>query len=499
MGKNDGGGGKFGGDSGTTKHADREGLRLPGPALAALYILLCGGALALAAGGRTAPLVDWEKAAAGLGLVALVAMAVQFVTSGRIRTATGRFGIDRIMAFHKMAAWWVLLALILHPLFYVLPTWLDDFALGTERFVAYLTLPHYRSGVVALAALLLLVLTSALRDRLPWRYETWRASHLVLGMAAVGGGLHHAITTGRFSAAGAVHWFWWAVGLGVIATIAVLYGWRWLTLHRRPFRLETVTKRADRMWELDIRPNADNPPWAYRAGQFVWMTEGARRFPLFDHPFSIADSPARPGLSLIIKEAGDFTRTIGTLEPGTPIGIDGPYGDFTLEAHDCDAVLLLAGGVGIAPIMGLLRDMAARRDPRPVRLAYAAGRPENFACIDEIEAAKTVLDLDTMLVSEEDAPGWDGVVGRLDHRRLTELLDGLERGRTVAFICGPGPMVTAVSDALLDFGLPMANVVYERFDYGGVTASRQDRQRTRNFLAIGAALAATVGVFAFAG
>jgi predicted ferric reductase len=490
--------GEYGSDRGTTKHAEHEELRLPGAALAAIYVLFCGGVLALAVGRSTAPLVDWEKAAAGLGLVALVAMAVQFVTSGRIRMASGQLGIDKIMAFHKLAAWWVLLALILHPLLYVLPTWLDDPALGTERLVAYLTLPHYRSGVVALAALLLLIATSALGDLLPWRYETWRVSHLVLGLAAVGGGLHHAVTTGRFSAAGAVHWFWWAVGLGVIAVIAVLYGWRWWMLHRHPWRLESVEKRADRMWELDIRPEPENPSWAYRAGQFVWMTEGARRFPLFDHPFSIADSPARPGLSLIIKEAGDFTRTIGNLEPGTPVGIDGPYGDFTLEAHDCDAVLLLAGGVGIAPIMGLLRDMAMRRDTRPVRLAYAAGRPENFACLEEIEATKTVLDLGTMFVSEEDEPGWPGIVGRLDHRRLTELLDGLERERTVAFICGPGRMVTAVSDALLDLGLPMQNVVYERFDYGGGTASRQDRRRTRSFLAIGAGLAATIGIFVMA-
>lgn len=487
------------GSSGTTKHAEHEGLRLPGPMLAAVYILLCGGVLGLAAGQRTAPLVDWEKAAAGLGLVALVAMAVQFVTSGRIRMASGQLGIDKIMAFHKLAAWWVLLALILHPLLYVLPTWLDDPALGTERLVAYLTLPHYRSGVVALAALLLLILTSALGDRLPWRYESWRASHVLLGMVALGGGLHHALATGRFSAAGAVHWFWWALGLGAIAVVAVLYGWRWWMLHRRPWRLETVEKRADRMWELDIRQSPENPPWAYRAGQFVWMTEGARRFPLFDHPFSVADSPARQGLSLIIKEAGDFTRTVGTLKPGTLVGIDGPYGDFTLEAHDCDGVLLLAGGVGVAPIMGLLRDMAARRDPRPVRLAYAAGRPENFACIAEIEDAKATLDLQTMFVSEEGGPGWSGVVGRLDHKLLEALLDGLERERTVAFICGPGPMVTAVSDALLDLRLPMKNVVYERFDYGGGTSSRQDRQRTRSFLAIGAALAAMIGFFVMVG
>lgn len=469
--------------------------RLSGPALAAAYIGICLLPLLLAFGRSVAPLDVWERAAAALGMVALVAMAIQFVTSGRFNVASGRLGIDKIMAFHKIAAVWVLVALILHPLACVLPTWADDPALGAERLAVYLTSPHYRSGVVALAALLLLVITSILRDRLPWPHEGWRAVHVVLGLLAVGGGLHHAVTAGRFSAIGPVNGLWWAVGLTVIIVMAVLYGWRWRRLHRQPWQLASVTKLADRMWELDIQPAGNTAALGYTAGQFVWMTEGKRRFPLFDHPFSIADSPERPGLSLIIKEAGDFTDTIGDLAPGTAIGIDGPYGEFTLAQHPGDAVVLLAGGVGIAPIMGLLRDLVARRDPRPIRLAYAAGVPANFACLPEIEAARTVLNLQVMLVSEADADGWSGLVGRLTPDRLRAVLDGLDPQRTVALICGPGPMVTAVSDGLLDMGVPMHKVVYERFDYAG-GASRQDRRRTRNFLAVGAGLAGLVAGFA---
>lgn len=473
--------------------------RLPGMALAFAYIAFCGAALLLALGRTVAPFDIWEKVAAALGLVGLAAMAVQFVTSGRFETVSGRLGIDKIMAFHKQAAIWVLLALVLHPFLYVLPTWLDNPQLGTERLVAYLTLPHYRSGVVALGALLLLIVSSILRDRLPWPYEAWRLSHILLALVAVIGGLHHAVSAGRFSMHGLLNLYWLALGAGAIAVILVLHGWRWWKLRRRPWRLESVTRLADRMWELDIQPEPKTPPKRYHAGQFVWMTEGSRRAPIFDHPFSIADSPRRPGLSLIIKEAGDFTRTVGSLPPGTPIGIDGPYGEFTIESHDCDSVLLLAGGVGIAPIMGLLRDLAARGDARPVRLAYAAGTPENFACLDEIEAARTKLDLRTMLVSEDDGPGWQGLVGRLDRDRLDELLEGLDRKRTVAFICGPGPMVTGVSDTLLDLGMPMENIVYERFDYGGGAASRQDRRRALGFISIGAGLAAATLAFVAAG
>jgi ferredoxin-NADP reductase len=101
-----------------------------------------------------------------------------------------------------------------------------------------------------------------------------------------------------------------------------------------------------------------------------------------------------------------------------------------------------------------------------------------------------------MLISETDAVGWGGLVGRLSPDRLRDLVDGLDPQRAVALICGPGPMVTAISDGLLDLGFPMNKVVYERFDYAG-GASRQDRRRARDFLTIGAGLAGLVAGFAF--
>lgn len=470
--------------------------RLGGGTLAALYLAVALLPLALAAGREAAPLDLLERIGAGLGLVALTAMAVQFVTSGRFDPVSGRLGIDKIMAFHKIAAWWVLLALVLHPVFYVLPTWLEDPELGLQRLIAYHVLPQYRTGVIALGALALLVVSSALRDRLPVPYEVWRASHVILGVTAAGLGLHHALTAGRFSALGLVNAWWWGVAAALLLVMVTLYGWRWAQLHRRQWRLASVTKLAERTWELDIQPAPGTPDLRYDAGQFVWMSEGARRFPLFDHPFSIADSPARPGVSLIVKEAGDFTGRVGELAPGTPVGIDGPYGEFSLEHHPAGAILLVAGGAGIGPIMGLLRDLVARADPRPVRLAYAVGQPSNLACLPEIAAAGEMLDLKTMLLSETGGEGLDCVVGRLGPDEIETLLDGLDRAETVALMCGPGPMVAAVADTLEDLGMPREQVVYERFDYAGGHASRQDRRRRARFLVVGAGLAIGVGLFA---
>ncbi|MDD7971770.1 ferredoxin reductase family protein [Roseinatronobacter alkalisoli] len=470
-------------------------LRPSGPGLALGYVLAATLPLALALTQKTAPASGWEYAAAAMGMIALLGMAVQFVTSGRFENLSGRLGIDKIMGFHKLAASWLALAVVLHPLAYIWPTFAADPALGWLRLQFYLTAPAYLSGVVALGALVVLIASSILRDRLPWRYEAWRAVHVVLALVAVAGGLHHAIAVGRFSAQGPLAAFWWAVGAVVLAVMVTLYGWRWAQLRRHKWRLASVTKRADRMWELDIQPASGTPALPYHAGQFVWMTEGTRRFPLFDHPFSISDSPARPGISLLIKEAGDFTNRIGDLPQGHAIGIDGPYGEFSLQAHDPKAVLLIGGGVGIAPVLGILRDMVARGDTRPVRLAYAVGALQNFACLDEMRAATRTLDLRLWLTCEDGAARPDILPGRLTRERLADMLDGLDPAQTKALICGPGPMVVAVSDTLLDLGLPMANVIYERFDYAAGARSRQDRARTRNILAVGGAVAALVAGF----
>lgn len=470
--------------------------RLSGVALASVYLFAAILPLLLARAQSVAPMDSWGYAAAAMGIIALWGMAVQFVTSGRFEAVSGQLGIDKIMAFHKLAALWLALALVLHPFAYIFPTWLDNPDLGWIRFRFYLTDPTYLSGVVSLGALAVLIVTSLLRDRLPWPYEAWRAAHLLLGLVAVLCGLHHAWAVGRFSAEGALAWFWGVVALAALGVVAVLYIWRWWLLHRRPWRLTSVKKRADRMWELDIQPAQGTPQMPYHAGQFVWMTEGARRFPLFDHPFSIADSPKREGLSLLIKEAGDFTSQIGRLPIGRAIGIDGPYGEFTLEAHPADALLLIGGGVGIAPILGILRDLVARGDARPVRLAYAVGQPQNFACLDELRAAAETLDVQLWLLSEDPPDAPDMLHGRLTRARLHQMMEGLDLNTTKALICGPGPMVAAVSDLLLDLGMPMANVVYERFDYAGGARSHQDRARTRNILAIGAGVLAVVASFA---
>ncbi|ESR24907.1 ferredoxin reductase family protein [Lutibaculum baratangense] len=469
---------------------------LPGWALASLYVAAALLPLVLAVGTGVPPADAWSEAGTAAGSVALASMAVQFVTSGRFETFAGRLGIDVTMAFHKQAARWILMAVILHPLLYVAPTLIDNPARGVDRILGMFAAPRLATGVVAWLAAILLVLLAVLRERLPFPYEAWRGGHLVLAVVAVAGGLHHALTVGTYAAERIVAIAWLAVAGLVVASIAVLYGVRWWRLRRDGWRLVSNTKIGTALWELELAPERDTGTFRYGAGQFVWMTVAPRLFPLFDHPFSIASSPRQPGLRLVIKEIGDFTRRIGEVKPGTRIGIDGPHGSFAVDGRDADAILLVAGGVGIAPILGLLRDLAASADPRPVRLVYGGGSPDKIVAQREIAEFASLIDLEVDLVSETPAAGWKGSVGMIDRARLEVALRGLDRTRTLAMICGRHGMITSAADALLDLGLPIQNVVYERFDYSAGPGSRADRRQNGRFAAIGLVLAAGAAAFA---
>ena len=112
------------------------------------------------------------------------------------------------------------------------------------------------------------------------------------------------------------------------------------------------------------------------------MTLAPNLPPFHDHPFSIASAPSDlPRLRLVIRESGDCTNEFGHVRPGTQVAIDGPHGSFVLPEGEAP-VIMVAGGAGIAPLLGMLEEAVASKDPRslPPTLCGARSNSVGWPC-----------------------------------------------------------------------------------------------------------------------
>jgi predicted ferric reductase len=203
----------------------------------------------------------------------------------------------------------------------------------------------------------------------------------------------------------------------------------------------------------------------FRPGQFAWVTVGGSPFSLSEHPFSISSSAEQgDSLTFTIKELGDFTRGVGRVAEGSKVYVDGPYGAFTVDNFpDARGFVFLAGGVGIAPVMGMLRTLADRGDQRPHVLLYGSWTWEHVIFREQLEELESRMNLRVVHVLQEAPSGWTGETGFLTESLLERQIGSETDGR-VFFVCGPKPMIALVERGLHAIGVPVRAIQTELFD-----------------------------------
>lgn len=433
-----------------------------------LIVLYAGVAvfpLALAWAGARPPRSFWDELATGAGMLAFSVILVEFVMSGRFRAVSGRIGMDVTMRLHQLFARSALVLALVHPFLYRAP-FNPRYPWDTTR---QMTLTHdfgaLWSGILGWLLLFVLVLHAINRDRIDYRYETWRLMHGLGALIVSGLILHHTLEAGRYSADPALAWLWTGLFALAALTLAHVYLLRPVLQMRAPWRVATVRPAALQSWEVVIEPQG-HAGLDYRAGQFVWLNLGHSPFSLSEHPFSIGSAPASgPALSFLIKELGDFTATVGTIAPGTPAHIDGPHGTLTIEGRTEPGIALIAGGIGVAPLLGIMRQMRLGGDHRPAVLIYGNRIEAQIIARDELDAFAAQPGREVVHVLSEPPPGWKGRRGMADAALVREVFADPARHSWLYVLCGPPPMMDAVEDALIGLGVAPGRILVERFQY----------------------------------
>ncbi|MFN4154327.1 MAG: ferric reductase-like transmembrane domain-containing protein [Paracoccaceae bacterium] len=404
----------------------------------------------------THPLWDF---AMGCGFAALSLAAAQFALTGRIKLLTTPFGADIIYLFHRFLSWGLLGLMLMH--FGILYIWYQP-ALGTLNPLTARW--ELTSGRVALACFGLLVVTSELRKRIWLEYHGWRVLHIALAVTGTAAAMAHMLGVGKYSAMSGSRALW--IGIAVIWAGFVLWSrlLRPMVLARNPWRV--VSNEAERggVHTLTLRPEGQ-PLRAWKPGQFAWLTIGHAAWAMREHPFTISTAPDRgPEISFSIKPLGDDSERMARTPPGTLAYVDGPYGTFSIDREaTADGFVMIAGGVGITPILSNLHAMQSRRDPRPVILLYANSTLEEASFREELDAIAQDIPLSLIHVPETPPDDWHGDAGMIDKALLARHLPGASRNWP-HMLCGPGPMITAVTRGLTGLGVPAHRISSEVFD-----------------------------------
>ena len=402
----------------------------------------------------------WAEFAVALGYSGLAMMGLQFGLTARFRYVTEPWGEDVIYHFHRQISLIAVGLIVTHAVVLTArqPEVLAPLNILQAPWSA-------RFAVLSIVTLIALVVMALWRMRLNIAYEAWHLTHIVLAVVAIAAGIAHMVGSGFYLVDPWKRALW--IGLTVFWIGLLLYVRliKPLFMLRRPYRVAEVRPERGDSWTLAMQPEG-HPGFCFSPGQFGWLTVFGTPFKITGHPFSFSSSAAVEDgrVEMTIRDLGDFTSTIGRVPVGQRVYLDGPYGAFTIDRNPADMHVLIAGGVGITPMMSILRTLADRGDDRPVILLYGNKDWESITFREELEALTPRLKMTVVHVLSSPPEGWTGERGFIDAELFRRHLP-LPYADHEYFICGPPVMMDAIERALRALNVPLTKYHSERYSF----------------------------------
>jgi predicted ferric reductase len=432
---------------------------------AAVLALIAAGAVAAIAlwWHGTPPISGWgdwlTNAGRITGLLAGYVVVVLVALMARLPPLERGIGADRLARWHSMGGRYVVSLVVAHAL---LITW--GYAVTAHTTVVSQTktlLVSYPDVLAATFGGLLLVgvgVSSARAARRRLRYETWYYLHFYTYLAVAVAFSHQFANGAEFISDLPARVVWG----GMYACVAAAILWyRFITPGRQAMR--------HRLRVLAVQPEAPGvvsivitgrhlDELAAEPGQFFRWRFLAPGLWWTSLPYSLSAPALHDRLRITAKAFGDHSGALSGLRPGTRVLAEGPYGALTAAARRQRKVLLIAGGVGIAPLRALFQTLPA--GPGDLTLIYRASREADVVFRRELE----------QLARQRRARLWI-VTGRradlggdpLTPAALAANVPGLAHHDV--YLCGPPGMTAAVSGALRAAGVRRPQVHQESFEF----------------------------------
>lgn len=369
------------------------------------------------------------------------------------------FGLPRLAEWHRWIGFSCVWLLVAHTGLTTL-----GFALTTgsdavdEAWALLTTYPYVLMATVGLGLLIVVAVLSVRAARARLTYETWYFIHLYayLGMAL---GFAHQLVIGSDFLSDDVAVGYWVALYALTAGAIVLFRFgRPIQVYlRHRLRVANIVAEGPgavsvyvtgrHLDELGAQPGQFFL-WRFLAGDGWWKA----------HPFSLSAAPNGRFLRFTVNGTGDGTEDVRRLVPGTRVFAEGPYGAFTGDDPTTRAILMIAGGMGIAPLRALLEGMPAKHGA--ITLVYRASDKQDVVFADELESLSRARGARLHYLI-----GRRAVLRRdpLDARNLRSIVPDI--GSREIYICGPTGMIRTVRESLRRLRIPGSQIHEEQFAY----------------------------------
>lgn len=398
-------------------------------------------------------LLRWGKIS---GLVTFCLIVFQVVSASRLKFPDRIIGLDRVFAFHRVTGICLSFTAVAHP---VLVMASEDMLFIPLQMRYW---PEF-TGAFLLAGLVSTAVISSLQKRSRIPFHLWYGVHRWAAPVLTAALFIHVLFVSESFESGPPRVMALAV-LGVCTLLLVYHKIRHLLFRKSIFEVTSAEPAGMEATCLALTP-VSGRNFYYQPGQFGFFRFESSRISGEEHPFTLASTPTRPeALELVVRQSGDWTRTISRLEPGARCRIDGPYGLFShLRCPENAELVMIAGGIGITPMLSMIRYMADTGDLRKVTLIWSNRTREHAFFQDEFERLeKQWKKLRVIRLYTRDS-GAGVQSGRLDGPGLGGLLSEASPSSFV-FLCGPPEMIRDTQKRLRDLGFPTRRIFTERFN-----------------------------------
>ena len=171
--------------------------------------------------------------------------------------------------------------------------------------------------------------------------------------------------------------------------------------------------------------------------------------------YSIASSPLKKDyLEIGLDKVGPFTTKLFAMKEGDLLKFKGPYGKFYFNEEMKNSLVLIAGGTGITPIMGIIRYCNDKKLSNKIKFIYSVKTPRDIIYKEELEKIKNEnknFDYVVTVTRPNSEHSWQGGIGRIDINLLKQNIENVEG--SIYYLCGPKDFVHSIIEMLESLGV----------------------------------------------